>query len=55
MRHKPPSKRKPETAPVDEKHRATTGPTVDRGDDAGHREGGPDLDAESDHENEHDR
>lgn len=55
MKHKPPSKRKPETAPVDEKHRATTGPNVGRGDDAGCREGAPDLDADSDHENRHDR
>ena len=54
MRRKPPSKRKPETAPVDEKHRETAGPNLGRVDDAGHPGGSPDLDAKSDPEEEHD-
>ena len=52
MRHKAPSKRKPETAPVDEKHRSTAGSSLGRGNDAGHPAVAPDLDANSDHEEE---
>ena len=54
MRRKPPSKRKPESAPIDEKHQGTTGPDLGQVDGAGHPGGAADLDAKSDHEKEHD-